>query len=147
VPVIKYESVGKKAESESGLEVRSLVDAHEGSESLRMGEITIAPHSRIARHVHSNTEEAIVILEGTLDVLLGRQRMSLGPGNAVLAPAGSVHGFLNRQEEPARILFIFPTHHVEKVLASAPRSTVGFASEKGLTGHQSPGARPLDRKD
>ena len=96
------------------MDARVWVNANQGSESLIVGEITIPPHSRVPRHIHANTEEAVIILEGTLDVLLGRETASLGPGNAVLAPAGSVHGFLNRHDEPAKMLYIFPTHHVDK---------------------------------
>jgi len=147
VPIIKNEGLAKTAESAPGLEVRALVDKEQGSESLKMGEITIAPNARLPRHIHANTEEAVIVLEGTLDVILGRERAPLGPGDAVLAPAGTVHGFLNRSEKPAKLLYVFPTHHVEKVLANPPRSSAGFASESGLKGYESPGNRPLDSRD
>ena len=147
MPIIKNDSSAKKAGSAPGLEIRALVDAERGSQSLRMGYLTIAPNSRLPRHIHANTEEAVVVLEGTLEVILGRERAPLVPGDAVLAPAGTVHGFLNRSEKPAKLLYVFPTHHVEKVLANPPRSYAGFASERGLKGYESPGDRPLDRKD
>jgi hypothetical protein len=35
----------------------------------------------------------------------------ISQGGTVLALAGSAHGFLNRYEEPARLLFVYPTHH------------------------------------
>jgi uncharacterized cupin superfamily protein len=72
--------------------------------------------------------------------------MTVGPGHVVLAPAGTVHGFLNCAQEPARLLFVFPTHQVERVLVSVSGATVGFPSEKGLTGYESPQDRPLERK-
>jgi len=100
---------------------------------------------RVPRHIHPNTEEAMIILEGTLDVVLGNQRMTVGPGHVVLAPAGMVHGFLNRTQEPARLLFVFPTQQVERVLASVSGATVGFPSEQGLTGYASPQDRPLEK--
>jgi quercetin dioxygenase-like cupin family protein len=125
--------------------VRDLANAQLGSTSLTIGELCVAPNSRVPRHIHPNTEEAMVILEGSLDVMLGRERMTIGPGHTVLAPAGTVHGFLNPYQEPARLLYIFPTHHVERVLSSGPRDTVGFASERGLTGYLSPTDRPLDK--
>ena len=58
-------------------------------------------------------------------------------------PAGSAHGFLNRYEEPARLLFVYPTHQVEQVEVSIPGATLGFPSEKGLSGYRSPEDRPL----
>jgi uncharacterized cupin superfamily protein len=87
---------------------------------------------------------AIIILEGTLDVLLGRQRMTIRPGHTVLVPAGTAHGFLNRYDAPARLLFVFPTHQVEHVLVSIPGATSGFLSEQGLSGYASPQDRPLE---
>jgi len=79
--------------------------------------------------------------ERTLAFRLGT--MPIGPGDTVLAPAGSAHGFLNRYEEPARLLFVYPTHQVAQVEVSIPGATSGFPSEKGLSGYQSPQDRPL----
>ena len=143
MPIIVQKDMITREGDSSGLEVRELVDAEQGSQSLKMGELTIAPQSRVPRHIHPNTEEAMIVLEGTLDVLLGRERKTIGPGHTVLAPAGTVHGFVNRYEAPARLLYVFPTHSVERVLSTVPREKVGFASEEGLTGHGSPADRPL----
>ena len=41
------------------------------------------------------------------------------------------------------LLFVFPTHQVEQVEVSIPGATLGFPSEKGLSGYQSPEDRPL----
>src|SRR5262250_1105428 len=90
MPIITKQDVTTREGSAPGLEVSDLVDAAQGSQSLTMGELTIAPNMRVPRHIHPNTEEAMLILEGTLEV--------------VLAPAGTVHGFLNRTQEPARLL-------------------------------------------
>ena len=146
MPIITKQDVTPRAGSAPGLEVSDLVDAAQGSQSLKIGELTIAPNTRVPRHIHPNTEEAMIILEGTLDVVLGNQRMTVGPGHVVLAPAGTVHGFLNRTQEPARLLFVFPTQQVERVLASVSGATVGFPSEQGLTGYASPQDRPLERQ-
>src|SRR5262249_17738238 len=113
--------------------------------SVSVGDVSLAQIPALPRHIHPNTEEAMIILEGTLDVVLGDQRMTVGPGHVVLAPAGMVHGFLNRTPEPARLLFIFPTQQVERVLVSVSGATVGFPSEQGLTGYESPQDRPLER--
>ena len=60
--------------------------------------------------------------EGTLAFRLGT--MPIGPGDTVLAPAGSAHGFLNRYEEPARLLFVYPTHQVAQVEVSIPGGAI-----------------------
>jgi uncharacterized cupin superfamily protein len=89
---------------------------------------------------------AVIVQEGMLDAVLGRERMTIGPGHTVLAPAGTAHGFLNRYQRPARVLFVFPTHRVERVPVSVPGATSGFLSETGLSGYQSPEERPLGER-
>src|SRR5919108_5809311 len=100
MPIIQKQDLTKREGSSPGLEVYDLVDAAQGSHSLKIGELTIAPNSRVPRHIHPNTEEAMIILAGTLEVVLGEQRITVGPGDTILAPAGTVHGFLNRAHEP-----------------------------------------------
>jgi quercetin dioxygenase-like cupin family protein len=144
MPIIRKQDLTKQEGEDPGLEVSMIVDAEKGSHSLRIGELTIPPNSRVSRHIHADTEEAMIMLEGTLEALLGRERKTIGPGHTVVAPAGTVHGFLNRSGEPARLLFVFPTHEVDRVQASGHRDTVGFASETGLAGYRSAHERPLD---
>jgi quercetin dioxygenase-like cupin family protein len=143
VPIINKEDLSKRAGSAPGLEARVLVGSGQGSQSLHIEEVTVAPNARIPRCINPHTEVAIIVEEGTLDAILGRVRMTIGPGHTVLAPAGTAHGFLNRSEKPARVLFVFPTHQVEQVPVSVPGATTGFPSEKGLSGYRSPEDRPL----
>ena len=147
MPIIKKQDMHKGEGSAPGLEERDIVDAAQGSHSLKIGEVTIAPNTRVPRHIHTNTEEAMVILEGTLDVLVGSERRTLGPGHTILAPPGTTHGFVNRYDAPARLLYIFPIHNPDRVQASKPGATSGFLSERGLTGYSSPQDRPLERRE
>lgn len=146
MPVIDKQSLPKKAGSAPGLETSVLVGADQGSQSLHIEEVTVAPNARIPRSINPHTEVAVIVLAGELDAQLGRERMTIGPGHAVLVPAGAAHGFLNRFAEPASLLFVFPTHQVEQIPVSIPGATSGFPSEKGLSGYQSPHDRPLGQK-
>lgn len=143
MPIITKEESIKRAEAAAGAESRILVGVDHGSRSLHIEEVHLAPNARIPRRINPHTEVAIIVQEGKVDAILGRERLPIGPGDTVLAPAGSAHGFLNRYEEPARLLFVFPTHQVEQVELSIPGATLGFPSEKGLSGYQSPEDRPL----
>ena len=147
MPIIRRSDLNKGEQSSPGLESITMVDAAHGSDSLRVGEVTIAAMSRVPRHTHTNTEEAMVLLEGSLDALVGRQRITIEPGDLVLAPAGTVHGFVNRADTPARLLFVFPRHDPDRVL-STPTDALpsGFPSEQGLSGFSSPHDRPLERE-
>ena len=146
MPIINRQDLSKRAGPALGLETCVLVGAAQGSQSLHIEEVTVAPNARIPRSINPHTEVAIIVQEGALDALLGRERVTIGPGHAVLAPAGTAHGFLNRYKEPARVLFVFPTHQVEQVPVSIPGATTGFPSEKGLSGYASPQDRPLGQR-
>jgi len=146
VPIIDKQDLRKTAGAAPGLETCVLVGRDHGSQSLHIEEVTVAPNARIPRCVNPHTEVAVIVQAGRLDALLGRERMTIGPGHTVLAPAGTAHGFLNRYDQPARVLFVFPTHQIERVLVSVPGATSGFLSEKGLIGYESPQDRPLGQK-
>jgi quercetin dioxygenase-like cupin family protein len=144
VPIIKKQELSKRAGGARGAESCILVGVDQGSQSLHIEEVRVAPNARIPRRINPHTEVAIIVQEGKLDAILGRERVAIGQGDMVLAPAGSAHGFLNRYEEPARLLFVYPTHQVEQVEVSIPGATLGFPSEKGLSGYRSPEDRPLE---
>ena len=146
MPIISKHDLRKLAGAAPGLEICVLVGKAHGSQSLHIEEVTVAPNARIPRCVNPHTEVAIIVQEGTLDALLGRERMTIGPGHTVLVPAGAAHGFLNRYDERARVLFIFPTHQFERVPVSVPGATSGFLSEKGRSGYESPEDRPLGER-
>jgi quercetin dioxygenase-like cupin family protein len=148
MPIIRKSDRNRNEETISeGLETFGIVDAAHGSESLRVGELTIAPMTRVPRHTHTNSEEAMVLLEGTLEALVGSQRVTIEAGDVVHAPSGTVHGFVNRSEMAARLLFVFPRHDPDRVWTTPPSALPsGFPSEQGLTGFSSPHDRPLEQE-
>ena len=143
MPIIKKRELSKRAGTAAGADSSILVGVDQGSQALHIEEVSVAPNARIPRRINPHTEVAIIVQEGKLDAILGRERMPIGQGDTVLALAGSAYGFLNRYEAPARLLFVYPTHQVEQVEVSIPGATLGFPSEKGLSGYQSPQDRPL----
>ena len=76
---------------------------------------SLADGSTAATHIHP-TEEAMVILEGELDAILGDEIIMVKEGQTVLAPAGVKHGFINRSGAEARLMAIFPTARIERTL-------------------------------
>lgn len=148
MPIIRSSDRNRGDDGTSpGLESFSIVDAAKGSDHLRVGEVTVAPKSRVPRHTHTNTEEAMVLLEGELQALVGSQRVNIEPGDVVLAPAGTVHGFVNLSDAPARLLYVFPIHEPDRVFTTPPNAPPsGFPSEQGLSGFRSPHDRPLEQE-
>ena len=83
--------------------------------SLYISHLEIGPGGRVTTHIHPDSEEAMVIVEGSLEAILGDQVVTLGEGDTVLAPAGVKHGFENRSGATARLLAIFPKTQFERV--------------------------------
>lgn len=93
----------------------AIVDGTKGAESLSVGDLTLAPGARVANHIHP-TEEAMVILDGELEAVLGDEVVSVKAGQTVLAPPGVKHGFVNRSDGAARLMAIFPTNTIERTI-------------------------------
>lgn len=97
--------------------VRSnIIDKAHGSQNLIVRQVALEPGSKITTHVHPNSEEAMVITEGTLDAILGDAVETVVMGQTVLAPQGIKHGFVNRSDKPAKIMAIFPTNDPGRVV-------------------------------
>ena len=102
-----------RTESSPGVGRSRVVDGELGADSLTVADLTLSPASKVPTHIRP-TEEAMVILEGELDAILGDQVIKVTAGQTVLAPAQVRHGFVNRSSAPARLMAIFPTAHMER---------------------------------
>jgi len=88
------------------LGIRYLVD---GSFNGSMGvfELTVPPGSNVPPpHSHSNNEEIVYVLDGTLRYTVGGNMRDLVPGETMHTPRGTVHGFSNPFGSVARALII-----------------------------------------
>lgn len=114
MPILNKSDI-QKGDLAPGVERWAIVDGDQGAESLSVGDVLLAPGGTVPTHFHP-TEEAMVILEGELEAILGEETITVTEGQTVLAPAGVKHGFTNRSDAPARVLAIFPTARVERTL-------------------------------
>ena len=86
------------------LRIRYLIDGSE-SAGLGMFELTVPPGSNVPPpHSHSNNEEIVYVLEGTLRYTVAADTRDLTPGQTMRTPKGSVHGFSNPFGRVARAL-------------------------------------------
>ena len=92
-----------------GFHMRALATKDNGAVALSVNDVDLDPDGGIPPHIHPTHEEAIVILEGTLEFLLGDETRTVGPGDTILAPAGVKHSMFNRSGKKARAITIFPT--------------------------------------
>jgi quercetin dioxygenase-like cupin family protein len=89
------------------LEIRYLMDGTVTGASIGMFELTVQPGARVpAAHSHSNNDEVVYVLEGTLRYAVDDDVRDLKPGERMFSPRGSVHAFSNPHGCPARALVI-----------------------------------------
>jgi len=75
-----------------GSTIRVLLDAeYGGARNQSLAEAVLAPGQATERHYHAETEELYVLLAGEGEMEVDGRRLAVGPGDAVLIPAGAWH--------------------------------------------------------
>ncbi|MEO7129563.1 MAG: cupin domain-containing protein [Rhodoferax sp.] len=88
------------------LGIRYLIDGSQDA-SLGMFELTVPPASNVPPpHSHSNNEELVYALEGTLRYTVGSETRDLTAGQSMHTPRGTVHAFSNPFDRVARALIV-----------------------------------------
>lgn len=88
------------------LGINYIVDGASTS-SLGMFELTIPPGSNVPPpHSHSNNEECVYVLEGTLRYTVGSETRDLSVGQSMSTPKGVVHAFANPFSIAAKALIV-----------------------------------------
>jgi mannose-6-phosphate isomerase-like protein (cupin superfamily) len=85
---------GERETWRDGVETRMLVAASNGARELCIFEQWVAPRAGAPSHFHQ-AEEVLTVLEGEADVWVDGKHASLRPGQSVIVPARSMHGFNN----------------------------------------------------
>jgi quercetin dioxygenase-like cupin family protein len=88
------------------LQIRYLV---EGSRTGGLGvfEMIVPPKANVPPpHSHTDNEECVYVLEGTLRYSVNSETRDLTPGEWMSTPRGAVHHFSNTGTAPARALVI-----------------------------------------
>jgi len=88
------------------MEIRYLVDGADKG-GLGIFELTVPPGSNVPPpHSHTNNEECVYVLEGTLRYSVDKETRDLKPGDWMSTPRGSVHQFSNPHAAAARALIM-----------------------------------------
>lgn len=80
---------------------------------LQMDLYCVAPGQSQKAHTHADLDKLYYVVEGSGRFTLGGGEEELGPGEALLAPSGVAHGFVNGGAGPLVVLVIVvppPTH-------------------------------------
>ena len=94
-------------------------------------EIEVAPGGGNAPHYHKTYEERFQVIDGSLEVLVGRETRTLRPGERAVAGRNVLHRFRNPTGTPTRFLVELRPGHAG--FEKAIKAGYGLASD-GLTG-------------
>lgn len=100
-----------RPDSEMAIVIDPSGDSDDLVRGLTVFQEKIAPGDRIPLHEHT-VEEVFFLDAGELEVRLGQERRSVGPGAVVFIPAGVAHGFENVGDGVARIHAVFPAREI-----------------------------------
>ncbi|MDQ4063925.1 MAG: cupin domain-containing protein, partial [Actinomycetota bacterium] len=67
-------------------------------------EVEVAPGGGTETHYHKTYDEHFEVLEGTLEVLVGKETKTLRAGQKTVAERNTLHRFRNPTEEPSTFL-------------------------------------------
>ena len=88
------------------LGINYLVDGS-NTGNIGMFELSVPPGSNVPPpHSHSNNEECVYVLAGTLRYRVAAETRDLTPGQSMATPKGVVHGFSNPFSEVARAVIV-----------------------------------------
>jgi len=74
--------------------------------------MTIPPGSEIGEEVHPDTDQVLVIVDGTAEAILDGGRSALGAGDLVLVRAATQHNVVNTGDRPLRLFTVYaPPEH------------------------------------
>jgi quercetin dioxygenase-like cupin family protein len=68
--------------------------------------ILLPSGSRVEEHVHENGYEVFYLISGEAAALVGKEKLSLGPGHCLIVEPGEPHGFDDIGED-AELLYFF----------------------------------------
>lgn len=87
--------------------LRTIIPATDTGERWSFGEVVAEPSESVATHLHPGEPEAIIILEGDVELHGSSGITSVGPGDVLFIPPDTEHGL--RTPAGGRWLAIWPT--------------------------------------
>jgi|SRR5215217_4232610 len=84
-----------------------------------MVEVTIPPQGGPPPHIHPTVNEALYVVEGEVEVLLGEGTTPASAGSLAYVPKGTVHAFKNVGTSPSRVVVIISPGGFEKFFLEA----------------------------
>jgi mannose-6-phosphate isomerase-like protein (cupin superfamily) len=101
-----------------------------GAKKLTLNYSTSEPGHEFAQHVHDNSDDTFLVLQGQMDLRQGNFRRPVRAGQAVFVPAGQIHGTITTGAGTVSISFQCPPDFV-LYTGARDSSRPGAAPPKG----------------
>ena len=91
---------------------------------------TLAPYpgDQAPPHIHHRSDEAFIVLDGELEVLVGDERRVLTAGQSAVIPAGTVHTFATRGAAGTRVIAVM-TPEIDELIQALHSGSDESAAE------------------
>jgi quercetin dioxygenase-like cupin family protein len=119
----------------SGEKITFLQTARDTGGELLEIELELSPDGSVpGAHVHPEQTETFHVLEGTMKFRMGMKRITAGPGDTNVVPAGRVHRFSNAGDDVARCrVEVTPALDMEHLFETAVELAIeGNVTRKGM---------------
>ena len=124
----------------------------QGNADHSLTHVVVAPGGFAPPHTHDRYEETFYLLDGELEFTLGRETFRLGAGDYVVAAPGVRHGYKNKSERQAQMLFEFTPGGMEEFFCEFRTDEKSFdsvtfflkAREVHGTVYELPGTAPAE---
>lgn len=74
--------------------------------------MTVPPDGEIGEETHPDTDQVLFVVEGRGESVLEGERRDITTGDLIFVPAGMLHNFVTRGDEPLRIITAYaPPEH------------------------------------
>lgn len=78
-----------------------------GATQISMGTNVTEPGSKIPMHKHTDSEEAMFVIQGEGKLYCDGEEYDLYPGTAIFSPLGVEHEIVNTGDEPFKIVWAY----------------------------------------
>lgn len=106
-----------------GAQLHLLAGGETGAKMLTVSDLTIQYGGKSIYHIHPNTEDAIVVIDGEIEISLGDRRFIASGGDCILARRDIGHCIENVGASPGRIIAVHPTTSPQRELLAEPDMT------------------------
>ncbi len=89
-----------------GMGILGMLSKPTENEKLLFGDLTFAPGDGFNFHHHPNQDEALYLIDGSLEAWIDQEKRTLNPGDTMWLPKGTVHASFNTSGKPAKMFVL-----------------------------------------